>query len=208
MKFGKEFAAQMVQEWQEAYMDYSNLKSILKDILRFKQQNKEQLTMATTTTTTKGALNRRASLYRAFSGLTNRYKPGSAMKNNEDEVILVSAVEEGGVEGDYQTMFLMSGEEGGEFELLFFRRLDDEFNKVLRFYKKKVEEVMLEADELSKQMNALIALRIKIDNPVVKGTDMVNLADKGLSSNSSSPSHSHSINGRKQGKESESGPGF
>ncbi|KAH1092224.1 hypothetical protein J1N35_019481 [Gossypium stocksii] len=199
MKFGKEFAAQMVQEWQEAYMDYSKLKSILKDILRFKQQNKEPLTMATTTTTTKGALNRRASLYRAFSGLTNRYKPVSAMKNNEDEVILVSAVQEGGVEGDYQTMFLMSGEEGGEFELLFFRRLDDEFNKVLRFYKKKVEEVMLEADELSKQMNALIALRIKVDNPVVKGADMVNLADKGFSSNSSSLSHSHPINGGKQG---------
>ncbi|KAG8482567.1 hypothetical protein CXB51_024100 [Gossypium anomalum] len=199
MKFGKEFAAQMVQEWQEAYMDYSKLKSILKDILRFKQQNKEPLTMATTTTTTKGALNRRASLYRAFSGLTNRYKPVSAMKNNEDEAILVSAVQEGGVEGDYQTMFLMSGEEGGEFELLFFRRLDDEFNKVIRFYKKKVEEVMLEADELSKQMNALIALRIKVDNPVVKGTDMVNLADKGFSSNSSSLSHSHPINGGKQG---------
>ncbi|KAA3456054.1 phosphate transporter PHO1-like protein 9 [Gossypium australe] len=199
MKFGKEFAAQMVQEWQEAYMDYSKLKSILKDILRFKQQNKEPLTMATTTTTTKGALNRRASLYRAFSGLTNRYKPLSAMKNNEDEVILVSAVQEGGVEGDYQTLFLMSGEEGGEFEILFFRRLDDEFNKVLRFYKKKVEEVMLEADELSKQMNALIALRIKVDNPVVKGTDMVNLADKGFSSNSSSLSHSHPINGGKQG---------
>ncbi|KAK5802234.1 Phosphate transporter PHO1 -like protein [Gossypium arboreum] len=201
MKFGKEFAAQMVQEWQEAYMDYSKLKSILKDILRFKQQNKEPLTMATTTTTTtKGALNRRASLYRAFSGLTNRYKPVSAMKNNEDEVILVSAVQGGGVEGDYQTMFLMSGEEGGEFELLFFRRLDDEFNKVLRFYKKKVEEVILEADELSKQMNALIALRIKVDNPVVKGTDMVNLADKGFSSNSSSLSHSHPINGGKQGR--------
>ncbi|TYH00927.1 hypothetical protein E1A91_A09G014200v1 [Gossypium mustelinum] len=201
MKFGKEFAAQMVQEWQEAYMDYRKLKSILKDILRFKQQNKEPLTMATTTTTTtKGALNRRASLYRAFSGLTNRYKPVSAMKNNEDEVILVSAVQEGGVEGDYQTMFLMSGEEGGEFELLFFRRLDDEFNKVLRFYKKKVEEVILEADELSKQMNALIALRIKVDNPVVKGTDMVNLADKGFSSNSSSLSHSHPINGGKQGR--------
>lgn len=38
MKFGKEFAAQMVQEWQEAYMDYRKLKSILKDILRFKQK--------------------------------------------------------------------------------------------------------------------------------------------------------------------------
>ncbi|GMI99211.1 hypothetical protein like AT3G29060 [Hibiscus trionum] len=188
MKFGKEFAVQMVQEWQEAYMDYNNLKSMLKGILiYFKQQNKPQSTMAAAATkTTTGKMKRRASLYRAFSGLTNRYKPVSSMMSHEDEVILV---QEGGVEGLYQTMFLRSGEEGGEFELLFFRRLDDEFNKVLRFYKKKVEEVMMEADELSKQMNALIALRITVDNPVVGGSDMVNLSDHDISSNSSSVAH-------------------
>ncbi|KAK8586832.1 hypothetical protein V6N12_021356 [Hibiscus sabdariffa] len=111
------------------------------------------------------------------------------MKSHEDEVIVVSSVQEGGVEGHYRTMFLRSGEEGGEFELLFFRRLDNEFNKVLRFYKKKVEEVTVEADELSKQMNALIALRIKVDNPVVGEVDMVHLSDHKLSSNSSSMVH-------------------
>ncbi|KAK8588088.1 hypothetical protein V6N12_022545 [Hibiscus sabdariffa] len=190
MKFGKEFAVQMVQEWQEAYMDYNKLKSMLKDILTFKQQNKSLSTMATSATTTpKGMLNRRASLYRAFSGLTNRYKPHSSTKSHEDEVIVVSSVQEEGAEWRYQTMFLRSSEEGGEFELLFFRRLDDEFNKVLRFYKKKVEEVVVEADELSKQMNALIALRIKVDNPVVGGADMVHLSDHELSSNSSSVAH-------------------
>ncbi|XWS30233.1 hypothetical protein CRYUN_Cryun24cG0099200 [Craigia yunnanensis] len=194
MKFGKEFAAQMVQEWQEAYMDYSKIKSILKDILRFRQQTKAPSPMAATT---KGSLKRRVSLYRAFSGLTSRYRSGSPRKNNEDEVILISAVQEGGSEGDYQTMFLMSGEEGGEYELVFFRRLDDEFNKVVKFYKKKVEEVTVEADELSKQMNALIALRIKVDNPVVGGTDMVNLAANGFSSNSSPVVHP--TNGGMQG---------
>ncbi|GMI99244.1 PHO1 homolog 3 [Hibiscus trionum] len=114
MKFGKEFAVQMVQEWQEAYMDYNNLKSMLKGILiYFKQQNKPQSTMAAAATkTTTGKMKRRASLYRAFSGLTNRYKPVSSMMSHEDEVILV---QEGGVEGLYQTMFLRSGEEGGEF---------------------------------------------------------------------------------------------
>lgn len=98
-------------------------------------------------------------------------------------------------------MFLKSGEKGGEYELVFFRRLDDEFNKVIKFYKKKVEEVMVEADELSKQMNALIALRIKVDNPVVGGADMVNLAANGLSSNSSSVAHP--TNGGKQSKENQ-----
>lgn len=103
MKFGKEFAAQMVQEWQEAYMDYSNLKSILKDILRFKQLNKAPSPMAATT---KGSLKRRVSFYRAFSGLTSRYRSGSPMQNNEDEVILVSAVQEAGEKGITRPCFL------------------------------------------------------------------------------------------------------
>lgn len=40
MKFGKEFAAQMVPEWQEAYMDYEYLKALLKEIQRFKGRNR------------------------------------------------------------------------------------------------------------------------------------------------------------------------
>ncbi|KAK8487811.1 hypothetical protein V6N12_060891 [Hibiscus sabdariffa] len=53
-------------------------------------------------------------------------------------------------------------------------------SRVERFYKKEVEEVMVETDELNKQINALIALRIKVDNPAVVGggIDVVNLADK------------------------------
>ncbi|TYJ37777.1 hypothetical protein E1A91_A05G399200v1 [Gossypium mustelinum] len=186
MKFGKEFEAQMVQEWQEAYVDYSNLKSILKDILRFKQLNNLPSPMAATI---KGKLKRNASLYRAFSGLTSRFRPESTLNNNEDEVILVSAVQGRDGEGDYQTMFLSSNEEGAEHELVFFRRLDDEFNKVIKFYKKNVAEVIVEADELSKQMNALIALRIKVDNPVIGENDVVNLVPNGFSSNSSSIDH-------------------
>ncbi|KAJ0099417.1 hypothetical protein Patl1_21907 [Pistacia atlantica] len=188
MKFGKEFAAQLVQEWQDAYMDYNYLKTILKDILRFKQQ---QYTPSPMAAATKGSLKRRVSLYRAFSGLTSKYR--NSPRKSEDEAILVSSVQgEGSEDGKYQTMFLMSSDEGGEHELGFFRRLDDEFNKVVHFYKKKVEEVMVEAEELSKQMNALIALRIKIENPMVGGANMLSLA--------SSASSIHPINGRIPGQ--------
>ncbi|GMY13725.1 phosphate transporter PHO1 homolog 9 isoform X1 [Fagus crenata] len=194
MKFGKEFASQMVQEWQEAYMDYNYLKTVLKDILRFRQRN-SSTPMASTS---KGSLKRRVSLYRAFSGLTSRHR-GSPKKKNDDEVILVNAVQQEESEQNYQTMFLMSSESGGENELVFFRRLDDEFNKVVNFYKKKVEEVMEEAKELSKQMDVLIALRIKVDNPVMEfdGADLRNLASNGVSSPSATAAHP--INGRKPG---------
>uniref|UniRef100_A0A5B6Z511 Putative EXS family protein isoform 1 n=1 Tax=Davidia involucrata TaxID=16924 RepID=A0A5B6Z511_DAVIN len=197
MKFGKEFTSQMVQEWQEAYMDYHKLKTILKDILHFQQQNATSSTIAATP---KGTLKRRVSLYRAFSGLTSRFNSprGSPKVVNEDEVILVSAEQqEGSEEGCYRTRFLMSSDAGGEYELVFFRRLDDEFNKVVKFYRAKVEDVVKEAEELNKQMDALIALRIKVDNPVLglQGAKVTNLATNGSSSNLAS--NPPTITGRK-----------
>ncbi|GMP46525.1 hypothetical protein CsSME_00014642 [Camellia sinensis var. sinensis] len=60
-------------------------------------------------------------------------------------------------------MFLTAPNEEGEYELVYFRRLDEEFNKVVKFYKLKVEEVVKEANMLNKQMDALIAFRIKVE---------------------------------------------
>ncbi|KAJ8546044.1 hypothetical protein K7X08_018627 [Anisodus acutangulus] len=169
MKFGKEFASQMVHEWQEAYMDYNYLKGVLKDITKFKKKNAPLPEVAATP---KGSLKRRISMYRAFSGLQSRLSfkgsPKIEYENEDEEVILVSSLEQEGSQGHHQTKFLMSSEEGGEYEVVFFRRLDDEFNKVLTFYKKKVGEVKAEADELSKQMDALIAVRIMVDKPSIE----------------------------------------
>ncbi|XP_014506876.1 phosphate transporter PHO1 homolog 3 isoform X1 [Vigna radiata var. radiata] len=159
MKFGKEFAAQMVAEWQEAYMNYGYLKSLLKDIILDKQRNK------THSSGSPSGLNRKLSLYRTFSGLTQRhYQPLSPEQDIENQPILVHSVLRDGHE-NYETTFLMASEEGGEYELVYFRRLDDEFNKVVRFYRSKVEEVMKEAAELNKQMDALVAFRVKVENP-------------------------------------------
>ncbi|XP_010258275.1 PREDICTED: phosphate transporter PHO1 homolog 3-like [Nelumbo nucifera] len=162
MKFGKEFASQMVPEWQEAYMDYEYLKIILKDIQSFKQRTKPPVTP-------RSGSKRRMAIYRSFSGLMKRYNSvrSHAEGDVEDQVIRVANPEQrdDNWEGRYQTHFLMSSEEGGEYELVYFRRLDDEFNKVNIFYRDKVEEVMKEANMLNKQMDALIAFRIKVENP-------------------------------------------
>ncbi|PSS28758.1 Phosphate transporter like [Actinidia chinensis var. chinensis] len=156
MKFGKEFAAQMVPEWHEAYMDYNFLKTILKEIQIFRQRSRPPPTTAIT------GSRRKLSLYRAFSGLTQRHNypatPGTP--DVENQVIVVNTQGESS-----ETMFLMAADEGGEKELVYFRKLDGEFNKVVRFYKSKVDEVMKEAAMLDKQMDALIAFRIKVDNP-------------------------------------------
>lgn len=165
MKFGKEFETQMVPEWQQAYMDYSFLKTLLKEIHSFKQTRGAQLASTPT------GLKRRPTMYRAFSGLLhNRHNENpispSSPVDIENQTILVSSLNGiGGSSKKYQTTFLKRVEEGGEYELVYFRRLDDEFNKVNKFYKSKVEEVVKEAAILNKQMDALIAFRIKVENP-------------------------------------------
>ncbi|CAL0312228.1 unnamed protein product [Lupinus luteus] len=163
MKFGKEFASQMVPEWQEAYMDYAYLKSLLKQTQNFKQKSNKR------STTQPELLKRKLTLYRAFSGLIQRHyqplnHPLEQDIENNNQPILVNSFKQDGSE-KYETIFLMSAEEGGEYELMYFRKLDDELNKVDKFYKSKVGEVMEEAVMLNKQMDALIAFRVKVENP-------------------------------------------
>ncbi|XP_024625508.1 phosphate transporter PHO1 homolog 9 isoform X3 [Medicago truncatula] len=187
MKFGKEFVSQMVPEWQEAYMNYSSLKSILKEMSKIKRKNKSE---APTASTPKGSLKKRLTLYRSFSGLNKKQKGPS--NKNEDEVILVRSEQGLASKGMYQTMFLKPSEDGAEIDLEFFKKLDIEFNKVNAFYKKMVKEVVHEADELSEQMNFLIAFRIKVDKAGFENFDSNEI--------SSSTSFMHHEDDAKHGK--------
>ncbi|KAK2636156.1 hypothetical protein Ddye_030948 [Dipteronia dyeriana] len=168
MKFGKEFTSQMVPEWQEKYMDYDFLKARLKEILLVKQRTRPISAAGPT------GLTRKMTLYRAFSGLISMPRHGtnpiSPSPDLENQPILVNSVSRDG-SPSYETTFLMSSDDGGEYELVYFRRLDDEFNKVDKFYRDKVKEVLKEAEVLNKQMNALIAFRIKVENPPMTGFD-------------------------------------
>ncbi|KAL5722925.1 hypothetical protein ACHQM5_006383 [Ranunculus cassubicifolius] len=203
MKFGKEFASQMIPEWKETYMDYNQLKSSLKDIQEFKRKSGAS-------TSAPKELKRKMTLYRAFSGLIQRY---DSLKGNagggdvEDQVILVKEMQNEEDEGThgYRTTFLMSNEQGGEYELVYFRRLDEEFNKVVSFYKKMVDEVMNEATLLNKQMDALIAFRIKVDDPEASinwSAEMARLNEVGemKSSTDAAKSTKKSSNNSKEGR--------
>ncbi|MCD7463530.1 hypothetical protein HAX54_050798 [Datura stramonium] len=155
MKFGKEFKREMVPEWIEAYVDYTELKQILQEIRHFKE-SKQPPTPART-------LQQRLALYRNFSGLNLQ---GGVQNTGdiEDQVIAVKSVQHENYRKFYKTKFLASPE-GAENEIMFFNKLDREFNKVNTFYKDKVDEVMREVTLLNKQMDALIALRIKLMDP-------------------------------------------
>ncbi|KAL5811983.1 hypothetical protein ACOSQ3_026933 [Xanthoceras sorbifolium] len=161
MKFGKEYASEMVPEWQEAYMDYNNLKTFLKQIQWIKQRNKQAAAAAAATGQPAG-LTRALTLYRAFSGLIQRQNQNHPAISDVESSVLVNSVNNNGSQRYYETTFLVATtEDGGEYEQEFFKRIDNEFNKVDKFYRSKVQEVMAEADTLSKQMDALIAFRLK-----------------------------------------------
>lgn len=157
MKFGKEFASQMVPEWQAAYMDYSSLKNFLKEIHALKQKSRQ----ADAPTSLQQAL----TLYRGFSGLIQRQNQRATSFDDHDienQAILVDSMQGNG-SGKYVTTFLMAAEEGAEYEHEFFRMLDSELSKVDKFYRSKVKEVVAEAEILTKQMDAFIAFRIKAE---------------------------------------------
>ncbi|GMJ04663.1 hypothetical protein like AT1G69480 [Hibiscus trionum] len=132
MKFSKDFKRQMVPEWIEAYVDYGGLKHILREILHYKLSKQRETPMR--------SLEKKLSLHRTLSGL---HRPPNDPRINGDM--------ENQVNG-----------KGREMEVEFFRRLDDELNKVDTFYKEQIDAVMDESASLNKQLNALIALRIKV----------------------------------------------
>ncbi|KAH9675247.1 phosphate transporter PHO1 [Citrus sinensis] len=153
MKFKEEYESQMVPEWQEAYMNYDDLKTLLKNIQQIRQTRKQN-----------AGVKRTMTLYRAFSGLVQRHNfpINPSRKESESQHIFVNSMNENG-DRSYDATYLPLPEEGAECEKEYFRKLDEEFNKVEKFYKSKVEEVMDEAENLSKQMDALIAFRLKAD---------------------------------------------
>lgn len=59
--------------------------------------------------------------------------------------------------------------EGREIEIEFFRKLDEELNKINTFYKEQIEVVMDESTLLNKQLDALIALRLKVRSSCSNG---------------------------------------
>ncbi|KAG4957179.1 hypothetical protein JHK84_043129 [Glycine max] len=107
--------------------------------------------------TTKGV---RLRLERAFSGIhlqgSNHQREGDI----EDQAIEVKTLEQDGSRQLYKTNFQKFDEEGGEVEARLFQKLDEELNKVNAFYKDQVEAAQHEVTLLSKQMEALVALRI------------------------------------------------
>lgn len=164
MKFGKEYRTQMVPEWVDAYMDYNSLKIILRQI-RLSQLPK-------TPHTPLSALQRKFSIYSPLRVLKVESRNLQNERDLEEQVIKFSPIAGENNRTIYRTRLLLPPDEiGREFEVEFFKKLDEELNKVNAFYWEKVDSVVKEAAELNKQMDAYVALRIKVKHPSFKQPD-------------------------------------
>ncbi|XP_057777186.1 phosphate transporter PHO1 homolog 10-like isoform X3 [Salvia miltiorrhiza] len=158
MKFGKEFKKQKVSEWTEAYVDYNGLKHILHGIRSFRQNNPN--------------LARASSKRLSLKNFNSSSLHESNIDNHDDienQVIVVHTVHQENSRKLYNTRLIVSPTEGEGNERIFFKKLDDELNMTNNFYKDKVEEMIREAALLKKQMETLVALRIKVTNPSSHG---------------------------------------
>ncbi|OMO85604.1 hypothetical protein CCACVL1_10084 [Corchorus capsularis] len=115
----------MVPKWQEAYMDYNSLKTLLKELHGFQATNQ-------TNSCRQRRLESKDDTLQSFSGLTQRYNNNnsgpltpSSPDIEDQQPILVNSVSRNGSQS-YQTAFLMQADEGGEYELVFFRRLGND----------------------------------------------------------------------------------
>ncbi|XP_058777329.1 phosphate transporter PHO1 homolog 10-like isoform X2 [Vicia villosa] len=85
-------------------------------------------------------------------------------EGTEDKIIDVETLENG-VDGSKEFYENNLNEERGEGDARFFEKLDEELDKVNVFYKEEVEAVKHEATLLSKQLEALVAFRVKVKSP-------------------------------------------
>ncbi|PWA83809.1 EXS, C-terminal [Artemisia annua] len=144
MTFGKKFKNKRYQNGSKP-----GLKRVLQELREFKQSKDPSTSVRTS--------QQKSSLLRPFSGLDTRKSFDETKDDDiENQIIAVETVHKDGNKEEYSTYFLMQPQEGGQSEITFFERVDEE---------DKVEEVIKEAASLNKQMNALIALPIKVGQP-------------------------------------------
>ncbi|KAL8518658.1 hypothetical protein ACS0TY_009850 [Phlomoides rotata] len=180
MKFGKQIKRQKVPEWTDAYVDYNGLKRILQGIRNVKLRNPNPAR----------ASQKRLSLFRDFNSINSSVR-GSNIDIQEDienQVIAVHTVQQENSRKLYNTKLLVCGE-GDENERYFFEKLDHELNKTNNFYKDKVEEAIAEDALLKKQMEALIAFRIKMMNQYSGEMDSKEMSNRSQHQPGSSRGH-------------------
>ncbi|CAH8257517.1 unnamed protein product [Arabidopsis lyrata] len=147
VKFTKQFEGQLVPEWKDAFVDYSQLKKDLKKIHMFTNGVEKKPTETSLIKTIKSSLGK-LSLFgnnqREQSRVIQVHKKLASSGSNNDV---------------YETELLEKIADDTDAAKEFFVCLDMQLNKVNQFYKTKEKEFLERGECLKKQMEILIELK-------------------------------------------------
>ncbi|KAG7586333.1 EXS C-terminal [Arabidopsis thaliana x Arabidopsis arenosa] len=147
VKFTKQFEGQLVPEWKDAFVDYSQLKKDLKKIHLFTNGVEKKHTETSLINTIKSSLGKLflfGNKQREQSRVIQVHKKLASSGSNNDV---------------YETELLEKIADDTDAAKEFFMCLDMQLNKVNQFYKTKEKEFLERGECLKKQMEILIELK-------------------------------------------------
>ncbi|KAH0875025.1 hypothetical protein HID58_072387, partial [Brassica napus] len=147
VQFTKQFEGQLVPEWKDAFVDYSQLKKDLKKIHLLTNGVEEEYTETSLIKTIKSSLGK-LSLF----GNKERERPRAIKVHRK----LASSVSNSDV---YETVLLETIADDTDAAKEFLMCLDTQLNKVNQFYKTKEKEFLEIGECLKKQMEILIEVK-------------------------------------------------
>ncbi|KAK7275151.1 hypothetical protein RIF29_16260 [Crotalaria pallida] len=148
VKFSKQFEGQLIPEWKEAFVDYWQLKKGLKKIQLLNNTNNNSPNKHQSSYVPKSII----SSLRNYSLFGHQHREHGPIQVHRK---LASSTSKGDM---YETELL---EQFADTDATkeFFVCLDQQLNKVNKFYRTKEEEFMERGDSLRKQMEILLELK-------------------------------------------------
>ncbi|KAL0701206.1 hypothetical protein Bca4012_057328 [Brassica carinata] len=147
VKFTKQFEGQLVPEWKDAFVDYSQLKKDLKKIHFFTSGVEKKQTETSFIKTIKSSLGK-LSIF------------GNKERESSRAIKVHTKLASSGSNSDvYETELLEKVADDTDAAKDFFVCLDTQLNKVNQFYKTKEKEFLERGECMKKQMEILIELK-------------------------------------------------
>ncbi|KAG2280580.1 hypothetical protein Bca52824_051800 [Brassica carinata] len=147
VKFTKQFEGQLVPEWKDAFVDYSQLKKDLKKIHLITNGVEKTQTETSFIKTIKSSLGK-LSLF------------GNKERERSRAIKVHTKLASSGSDSDvYETELLEKVADDTDAAKEFFVCLDTQLNKVNQFYKTKEKEFVERGECIKKQMEILIELK-------------------------------------------------
>uniref|UniRef100_A0ACD5VA82 Uncharacterized protein n=1 Tax=Avena sativa TaxID=4498 RepID=A0ACD5VA82_AVESA len=162
VKFSKQFEGQLVPEWKEAFVDYWQLKKDIKNLQVVAGEGSNKAAPPPSQWQGPAAASHWV-MRLPFLNPHGHHKENGIIQVHRK---LASSGNDGAIIGEvYETVVLdTAGFTGTEAEAAsaFFQRLDEQLNKVNRFYERKEREFLERGESLRRQLQILVELKAAV----------------------------------------------